>query len=322
LKNKSIIPITAILLLIAALPTFSVEASEDKPIIVCTTEVLGSIAREYLGDEADVVVLVNPSLCPADFDMKPSNVYAIRNARVLFKQNIPGEFWLEGLLEASGNPNLTQVAIPGVYNTPEGAKRYINWIGGNLTEVLGMDLSTEKEEMIENIDEVQQWMSAQAQEYDTSSVKVICMKWQKAFVESAGFQVVATFNPPETLSASDINDLVNTAGSEGVALIVDNLQIDVEFGKGIADQVGAEHVVLTNFPGAIPGTSSLSEMFRYNADQLYKAANTWRYTASLKTEKKALENQVSLYQITTALAAVLAGAEAVLLYTWRRRNES
>jgi len=322
LKNKSIIPITAILLLMAALPTFYVEASEDKPIIVCTTEVLGSIAREYLGDEADVVVLVNPSLCPADFDMKPSNVYAIRNARVLFKQNIPGEFWLEGLLEASGNPNLTQVAIPGVYNTPEGAKRYIDWIGGNLTEVLGMDLSTEKEEVIEDIDEVQQWMSDQAQECDASSVKVICMKWQKAFVESAGFQVVDTFNPPETLSASDINDLVNTAESEGVALIVDNLQIDVEFGKGIADQVGAEHVVLTNFPGAIPGTGSLSEMFRYNADQLYKATNTWRYTASLKAEKKALENQVSLYQITTALAAVIACAEAVLLYTWRRRHES
>jgi hypothetical protein len=146
------------------------------------------------------------------------------------------------------------------------------------------------------------------------------MLWQKAFVESAGYQVVASYNPPETLSAGEINDLVNTAKSEGVALIVDNLQIDVEFGKGIADQVGAEHVVLTNFPGAVPGTGSLAQMFRYNANQLFESTNVWRYTATLKEEKDKLVNQVTTYQITTSLAAVVAIVEAVLLYVGKRRR--
>jgi ABC-type Zn uptake system ZnuABC Zn-binding protein ZnuA len=317
LNNKKTIILIAISFLII-LSSVIVEAVEEKSMIVCTTEVVGSLVREYLGDRVDVVVLCQPSLCPADFDMKPSDVYAIRNARILFKQNIPGEFWLQGLLEASGNMNLTQVSIPGVYNTPEGARRYVEWVGGNLTDILGIDLSEEKISMIEEIDDVASWMEGQAQEVQASSVKVICMQWLKAFVESAGFQVVATYNPPETLSASDINGLVNTARSEGVALIVDNLQIDVEFGKGIADQVGAEHVVLTNFPGAIPGTDNLAEMFRYNADQLFKSTYAWRYSATLKEEKEKLMNQVTIFQIATSLFAVVAVVEAVLLYIGKR----
>jgi zinc/manganese transport system substrate-binding protein/zinc transport system substrate-binding protein len=316
LKNKKyMIPLFFLLFLSSIM---SVRASEDKSIIVCTTEVLGSLVREYVGEEAIVVVLVNPSLCPADFDMKPSDLYAVREAVILFKQGIPGEFWLQGLLEASVNVNLTQVAVPGVYNTPEGAKRYIEGVGGNLTEALGVDLSGKKAEMLGEVDTVQDWMASRAQEYGVSSVKVICMMWQKAFVESAGFQVVATYNPPETLSAGEISGLVETGESEGVALIVDNMQVDVEFGKGIATQVGAEHVVLTNFPGAVPGTGSLAEMFRYNADQLYKGVDRGRYTAFLRAEKEYLENRVSVYQVTTALVCIVAGVEAVLLIRRRR----
>ena len=318
MKNKKYVVFLSITILaLAILSTLSASASEDKPIIVCTTEAVGSLVREYLGDKADVVVLVNPSICPADFDMKPSDMYAVSNAKILFKQNIQGEFWLEGLVEASGNVNLTQIAIPGLYNTPEGSKSYIERVGGNLTTILGIDLSMEEMGMLEAVDKETNWMIGQAQDYQVSSIKVICMKWQKAFVESAGFQVVATYNPPETLSVSDINDLIDTAESEGVALIVDNFQVDVEFGKSIADEVGAEHVVLTNFPGAIPGTESLAEMFRYNAEQLFKSVSAWNYTGALREENESLKDRVTLYQITTALAAVVAGVEAVFLYTKR-----
>jgi hypothetical protein len=160
-------------------------------------------------------------------------------------------------------------------------------------------------------------MSEQALDYQAPAVMVVCMNWQKAFVESAGFQVVATYNPPETLSAGDISDLVDAAEREGVALVVDNFQVDVEFGKSIADEVGAEHVVLTNFPGAIPGTESLAEMFRYNAEQLYKAVDAWRHTSTLREEKASLEDQVTLYQVTTVIALVVAGVEAVFIYTKR-----
>ena len=296
------------------------DADTEKPIIVCTTNVVGTIVQEFLGDTADVAVLVQPGLCPADFDMKPSDVYAVSNAKILFKQNISGEFWLQGLLDAAGNTNLAQVAVPGVYNTPEGAKNYIRWVGGNLSQIMNIDLESRISEMLADVDEVSSWMTGQAEALQASTVKVICMQWLKTFVESVGFKVVATYNPPETLSTGDINDLIVTAQSEEVALIVDNLQIDVDFGKGVAAEVGAEHVVLTNFPGAIPGTRNLSHMFRYNAEQLFNATSTWRSTATLRAEREDLKNQVAIFQITTSLAVVAAGAEAVWLYIGKKRK--
>jgi hypothetical protein len=296
-----------------------VSAEGSKPIIVCTTSAIGSVVTTYLGDSVDLVVLVQPGLCPADFDMKPSDVYAVSNAQILFKQNIQGEFWLQSLLEAAGNTNLTQVAIPGDYNTLQGAKNYIQWVGGNLSQLLHLNLDAKTAAMLADVDEAYTWMASQGQALHVSSMKVICMKWLKPFMESVGFQVVATYNPPETLSAGDITTLVNTALSEQVVLIVDNLQIDVEFGGSIATQVGAEHVVLTNFPGALPGTGNLTQMFRYNAEQLFNATSTWKATATLKSEMESLKGQVAIYQVTTSLAVIVAIVEAVWLYRRRRR---
>jgi len=153
LKNeKKLIALIVVPLLLTILLTPQVRAESSKPIIVCTTNAVGSIVLEYLGEDADVVVLVRPSLCPADFDMKPSDVYAVSNAKMLFKQNIPGEFWLQDLLDVAGNTNLIQIAIPGAYNTPQGTKKYIEWVGGNLSETLAIDLEDKISAMVADVD--------------------------------------------------------------------------------------------------------------------------------------------------------------------------
>jgi ABC-type Zn uptake system ZnuABC Zn-binding protein ZnuA len=343
-KNKKMSILGIILLLSTLLLSVTVaeaQESTETPIIVCTTSAVGSVVESFVGDTADVVVLVQPGLCPADFDMKPSDVFAVSNAQVLFKQNIPGEFWLDGLLEAAGKENLTQVAIPGAYNTPQGAKNYINWVGGNLSQILSIDLDSEISEMLNEVDEVSSWISTQAEGLDASNVNVICMGWLKAFIESAGFNVVAIYNPPETLSTGDITALLQTAQTEGVALVADNLQIDVEFGEGIASEVGAEHLVLTNFPGAIPNTETLPKMLRYNAEQLFNTTIAWQTKSTLQAEKdeltnqvnslqqsvsvlesetSELHNQVTLFQISTSLAVVVVAVLAVLLYAKTRRK--
>jgi ABC-type Zn uptake system ZnuABC Zn-binding protein ZnuA len=344
MKNNKLLTLgIALMLTMMLLSVTAVEAQDDAetPIIVCTTSAVGNIVEAFMGDTADVVVLVQPGLCPADFDMKPSDVFAVSNAKILFKQNIPGEQWLDGLLEAAGNENLTQVVISGAYNTPQGAKNYISWTGGNLSHILGIDLDSQISEMLGEVDDVSSWMATQAEALDASNVNVICMSWLKTFIESAGFNVVATYNPPETLSTSDITDLLNTAQAENVALIADNLQIDVEFGEQIASEVGAEHLVLTNFPGAIPNTETLPKMLRYNAEQLFNSTVAWKSMSTLEAEKDALQNQVttlqqsvadleaengdiqsqvSIFQITTAVAVVLVAVEAVLLYARTKRK--
>lgn len=322
MKNKKLLTFSIALMLLPILllsATTPKAQAADNPIIICTTSAIGSVVEELLGDNADVLVLVQPGLCPADFDMKPGYVDAVSKAQILFKQDIPGEFWLDGLLAAAGNPDLTVVAISGVYNTPAGAKNYIRGVGGNLSHILGVNLDSKMSEMIADVDEVSSLMANQAATLDASNVKVICMAWLQPILESAGFTVVATYNPPETLSAGDITRLIETAQNESVALIVDNLQIDTEFGAGIASQVGAEHVVLTNFPGAVPNTETLAKMLRYNAEQLFNSTVMWKSTSTLRAERGDLQNQVTIFQIVASLAIVVALTEAVLLYAKRKK---
>jgi ABC-type Zn uptake system ZnuABC Zn-binding protein ZnuA len=325
MKNKKMLTFGTALMLLPLLflsvTVTGAQAADDKPIIVCTTSAVGSVVEACLGDTAEVLVLVQPGLCPADFDMKPGYVDAVSNAQILFKQGIQGEFWLDGLLEAAGSPDLIVVTIPGVYNTPEGAKSYIRGVGGNLSQLLEINLDSKISEMLTEVDTVSGWITSQAETYAASNVKVICMAWLRTFIESAGFNVVATYNPPETLSAGDITTLLETARTEGVALVVDNLQIDVEFGEGIASQVGAEHLVLTNFPDAIPNTETLPKMLRYNAEQLFNGTVMWQSTSALKAEKVELQNQVTIFQITTSLAVVVVAVEAVLLYARRKKKQ-
>jgi ABC-type Zn uptake system ZnuABC Zn-binding protein ZnuA len=340
-KNKLLVFALTLSMLLFLFNSATQAQDLDKPIIVCTTSAVGSVVEAFLGENAEVLVLVQPGLCPADFDMKPGYVDAVSKATILFKQNIQGEFWLDNLLESSGNQNLTIVAIPGVYNTPEGAKNHIRGVGGNLSQILKIDLDLQITQMLAEIDEISKWMTNKAQTLEVSKVKVICMGWLKTFIESAGFNVVATFNPPETLSAREITALIETARNEDVALIVDNLQIDTEFGAGIASQVDGQHLVLTNFPGAIPNTETLAKMLQYNAEQLFNGTAIWQAssiiqteidsltnqvvilqqtTANLQTETDDLHNQIFVFQITTSLAVIIALTEAVLLYSKRRRN--
>ncbi|MEM3479552.1 MAG: zinc ABC transporter substrate-binding protein [Candidatus Bathyarchaeia archaeon] len=313
---------------------------QEKPIIVCTTNVLGSIVKELMGDAVEVTVLVNPSLCPADYDIKPGDIYALGRAKVLFYHDIPGEKpWLGSLIEAAGNEQLRRVKVPGTYNTPDGAKNCIKIIAGNLSQIFGVDLSGKMNDMLSEIDSVANQIRGEAQSLGVGDFKVICMNWQKTFVEWVGFKVVATYGPPEQLSAGDIEGLISKAREEKVALIIDNLQVSAEFGASIASEVGAVHVVLTNFPGAVPRTGSLAEMFRYNVDLLFNALRRWKLMketevelealklqvenlrselGSLLAENEGLKNQITVYQAAIGVIAVIAVIELTMLLARRR----
>ncbi|MEJ2126702.1 MAG: zinc ABC transporter substrate-binding protein [Candidatus Bathyarchaeota archaeon] len=102
MKNKKLLTFCMLLLILPLLLVSVTRAqTTETPIIVCTTSAVGSVVEDFLGDTAEVLVLVQPGLCPADFDMKPGYVDAVSKATILFKQNIQGEFWLDSLLNAT-----------------------------------------------------------------------------------------------------------------------------------------------------------------------------------------------------------------------------
>ncbi|MCJ7614231.1 zinc ABC transporter substrate-binding protein, partial [Candidatus Bathyarchaeota archaeon] len=91
MKNKKLLTFGMTLMMLPLLFLSVTEAqAAEKPIIVCTTSAVGSVVEEFLGDTAEVLVLVQPGLCPADYEIRPGFVAAVSKATILFKQNIPG----------------------------------------------------------------------------------------------------------------------------------------------------------------------------------------------------------------------------------------
>ncbi|RLI28507.1 MAG: hypothetical protein DRO46_03900, partial [Candidatus Hecatellales archaeon] len=199
------------------------EAQQEKPLVVCTTTVLGSIVEQLAGDQVEVVVFVQPGICPAFYDVKPGDLYSLEKASLVFYHGFEYKMWLKDMLENVGS-KAAAVKVSGNWNTPEGAKNYIDQISAALKEHLGLDVSTEADGLKAEIDSVAEELLEKAGELKVSEVNVICMQWQKPFVSWIGFNVVDTYGPPETLPAGKAAELAAKAKEANVKLVIDNLQ--------------------------------------------------------------------------------------------------
>ncbi len=279
---------------------------EDKPLVVCSTTVFGSIVQELAGDSVDVQVIVSPSICPGHYDVKPSDVYAVREASLIFYHGF--EPWVESLVEASGT-NATLVKISGSWKTPSGAENYYRGVADALEEYLGLDVSDKLDEALSEVNQTLSEIREEFQELGANQTNVICMLWQVDFVSQLGFNIVEKYPPPEMLSPEDVSELISVGKSEDVALVIDNLQSGTEFGEYLAEQIGAVHVVLTGFPGIEPGISNLTAMYLWNAEQLSTALEHHE----LMVELSSVRSSLRVYSTATYCLIAVVVAEAVVI---------
>ena len=312
-KNAlSIIILLAVCLFSTALHVHA--SSTDKPIVVTTTTVLESIVKDLAGDKVSVVVIASPAICPAHYDVRPSDVEAFRIADLILAHGI--EPWVEDLKKASGS-EAPIVYIKGPWNMPDTLKQRYSEVANAIEEHLGISVSDKLSKSLSEIDEVKQRLQGYAEEHGFKNTPVVSMMWQKGFISFLGFKVVATYRSPEMVSAKEYSEIIENATKYGAVLVIDNLQSGVELGEKIASEVGAVEVALTNFPGTAPGLNNVTEVMKYNARLLAEAL----VEATVMKEKTMLERQIGFWRTTTYTLAVLAIALglALLYIVWRRR---
>lgn len=308
-----------VLLSILVLPTvvLSVQASITLT-VVCTTTALESMVKEVGREKVDVISLVQPGVCPSHFDVRPSDVADIGRASLVFYHGV--EPWLEDLMRASDNKTVEKVMVQGAWNTPELAAKRIEEVRDALTRVEPENtdyFSENAQRAMKEIEEVAETVQEEAQTLDVRGTKVICMEWQKAFVEWMGFTVVASYPSPETLSVKDVHDLVTKGRNEKVVLIIDSLQSGTEVGSQIAEETAAYHVVLTNFPGAVPETDTLAAMIKYNARQLLDGVKKYGEekgrVMQLESELKKEREKRMIFEVGTGVLLFVCVIEALLI---------
>ncbi|MFP4588682.1 MAG: metal ABC transporter substrate-binding protein [Candidatus Bipolaricaulota bacterium] len=243
--------------------------AQGKPLVITTTTVGKDLVDQVGGEYVENYTIIPSGLCPSHYDVKPSDYDAVKDASLVIFHGV--EPWLEGLLQATGNQDVLKHETGGPWNLPPNAAEIGEEIAESLSEVdpdHEAEYSSNAEKFRESIEQLSSQLQEEAQQKEVEDVKAIVMQWQKAFLLWLGFQVVADYPPPETVSAKNFDDLVRTGEEEEVTLIVDNLQSGTDFGAKLANKLEANHVVLSNFP---EGDRGYEGLIRSNVEKLFGA---------------------------------------------------
>jgi zinc/manganese transport system substrate-binding protein len=82
------------------------EEGADRPLVLTTFLPITLLTRAVAGDCAEVTALIPAASGPHDFQARPGDVAAIRNARVLVKNGLGMESFLDKLVQGAENPAL------------------------------------------------------------------------------------------------------------------------------------------------------------------------------------------------------------------------
>jgi len=248
------------------------ETQQGKIVVLTTTTILADFTSQIGKDKLKVVSIIPPGVCPAHYDLKPSDVDAALKAKVIFYHGF--EPWLEKLVKSTGAPKKKMVVLKGGWHPFPKAIELVEKIQKELSRIDPENASyyeKNTDKIVQSIKETAEKIKQQAEKLNISKYKVICMLWQKAFVKWVGLNVVGSFPPPERISLKKAQELIDLGKREKVKLIIDNLQAGTNFGYNLAQDIGAKQVILTNFPGAVPETGTYEKMIMYNADELFTA---------------------------------------------------
>jgi len=272
MQAKTILPYIFFALLLSSIVTpYSISSYtplQEKPLVVTTTSVLASIVKDLAKDLVEVRYLVSPSMCPGHYDVKPGDIETIRSADLILAHGMEWSRWLRELINSAnqtGDLKIPVYNITGAWNSPPLLKQRYTTIAQVLENTLGLDLSDRLNTCLESIDQTAQKLMDIANEEGFNDTPVVVMQWLVDYIEFLGFDIVAKYGPPEFLSTSDIIEIEQNATEYKAKLIIDNLHSGVDVGAKIAEDVGAVHVVLINFPEAIPGIGNVTQMMLYNA---------------------------------------------------------
>ncbi|MFO7776431.1 MAG: zinc ABC transporter substrate-binding protein [Candidatus Hydrogenedentota bacterium] len=240
------------------------------------------ILEDLAGDWVTVRSLFPPALCPSQFDMKPSHINALRTSDAVLLhpwQEAMGNVQ-EGLRTARTPEEQVHVlAIEGNWMTPEVQRAATERVAELVESIKPANGAPEEAELVDRLAERIALIEEKAEEgrealdgLDAEEMAVLCNEMQADFLEWAGFEIAGVYGTPEDLSVAAIERLLAQGEEAGALLVVDNLQSgDPGVGARLASELGAGHAVLSNFPRAVPETSTWEATFEYNIAQLTEA---------------------------------------------------
>ena len=283
---------------LAAVPNLGLAAEPEEPLpIVVTIPVLKDLAEQVGGRHVHVTSLLSGYENEHSYSPKPSDLIAVRKARLLFEVGIGLEVWVSGLVKNAGSPSLTVVTTskgiglirdghahegdtkeqgnPHVWMDPENAVTMMR----HITEALiqadpahSQDYRQNQAAYLKQLDQLRRDLNRRVGSLSDRRFIAHHPAWPY-FARRFGFHIAGTIQTQSGSepSALQIQALVSSIRKERIKVVVSEIQLSQKLPELLAKETGARVVVLTTLPGGIPQTETYLDMLRYNVLQLVNA---------------------------------------------------
>jgi zinc transport system substrate-binding protein len=244
--------------------------------LVTSTSLLAQIVARVGGENVEVINIIPPAQCPGHFDVKPGDIQMLAGADLFLMHGWQGEKFTDDLIASANNPdlNVLQVDVPGNWMTPQVQVQAIDIITGIISQAdaeHSAEFQKHAGDFKASVNAVGTEMAAKLAEANTAEINVLCADQQQGFVQWAGFNIVAIFGRPDSLTPQVVKELVDKGREGEVTLVIDNMQSGQDAGAGIAEELGSARVILSNFPGGYEGTETWEKTIEYNVALLLAA---------------------------------------------------
>jgi ABC-type Zn uptake system ZnuABC Zn-binding protein ZnuA len=278
-------------------------AAIQEPLQVVTTiPVLKDLVEQAGGPYVRVTSLLSGYENEHTYAPKPSDLVAVRKARLLFEVGLGLEVWVSSLVKTAGSPSLLIVTTskgiglirdvpdhdgplhgngegdrgnPHVWLDPENAATMMRHIVEALIKTdpaHATEYRNNQAAYLLKLDKLRTELNERLRRIPDRRMIVHHPAWPY-FARRFGFQIVGTI---QTQAASEptavqLQNLIATIKKDRIKVIVSEIQLSQKFPDLLAKETGAQVVVLTTLPGGLPHTETYLDMLRYNVLQLANA---------------------------------------------------
>jgi ABC-type Zn uptake system ZnuABC Zn-binding protein ZnuA len=270
--------------------------------IVVTIPVLKDLTEQVGGSHVRVTSLLSGYENEHTYSPKPSDLVAVRKARLLFEVGIGLEVWVSSLVRNAGSPSLRVVTTskgiallrdrpehdgaahaseenergnPHVWMDPENATTMMRHITEALIQVdpaHATEYRANQASYLRKLDQLRGDLSDRITHLADRRFIAHHPAWPY-FARRFGFQIVGTIQPQSGSepSALHLHSLIAKIKSDRIKVVVSEIQLSQKIPELLAKESGARVVVLTTLPGGLPQTGTYLDMLRYNVLQLANA---------------------------------------------------
>jgi ABC-type Zn uptake system ZnuABC Zn-binding protein ZnuA len=288
------IMIAPLLLLLNAAQT----SAAPKIKVVTTLTLLEDFVRNVGGERVEVRSLLSGLESEHTYTPKPSDIIAVKEARVLVTVGLGLEVWVNSLIKNASNNHLTMVTTsdgiplvrgeeiephdhdghlgnPHIWLDPERAKVMIRHITDALAKIDpgGREIYLSNQaEYFNKIDAMRRKIEALLKPAADRKMITHHPAWPY-FAQRFKLQIIDNIQIQAGTepSAKHIAALIDKVRREKVRVIISEPQLSPKAPKVISDETGARIVILTPIPGGLPGTGTYIEMMEYTGAQLAAA---------------------------------------------------